>query len=126
MELNELFKKATSKEGLTLSEKMELSRLLSVEAENEKKAKFQENIDKVKELIETLGLTSQEVVKALQAPAKILVSWNGHIRMEGERGKFPSWVEDFKKLGKEECKKFVVNAEQKGFDFIDNLFKEKE
>lgn len=123
--IEQLFQKANSKEGLNLSEKLKLSELLSKAAEEEKKAKFSESIDKIKDLIEELSLNTQEVIKALQSPPKMLVKWNNHIRMEGERGRLPEWVEDFKKLGKDECLKFVINNEAKGIAFVNNLFAEK-
>jgi DNA-binding protein H-NS len=114
--LEELLKLASNNKATT-AQKKELSKLLSEQVEQEKEDAFDENINKIKNLITELGLNIPEVVKALSNPQVLIFKWKEYKKYSGERGRLPSWVAELKaELKKEEeALKFAKNDAGKAF-----------
>ncbi|WP_176316834.1 hypothetical protein [Burkholderia vietnamiensis] len=127
-EIAELLTKVGSGKA-TATDKIKLAELLNTSAQEEAKEEFNQKIVKVKEFIEKQGLTFQEVADAIKGPPALIFQWvddagKEHNRYEGEKGKFPIWVEDLKKsLTKEKALSFAKN--DKGRTFVENVYKPK-
>jgi len=122
--LDELVAKM-SKGTLTTAEKLDLATMLNAQAQQEKEEAFAGNIEKIKALITELGLTIDEVVKALAKPMELIFDWNGNKRYTGQLGKFPEWTKELKKIGKEQALTFVVGGNPKGKEFVEKVFEVK-
>jgi len=122
--LDELIIKA-SKGALTIADKLAMADMLQAQAKAEKEEAFNGNIEKIKALIVELGLTVEEVAKALTKPQELIFNWNGNQRYSGQLGKFPEWVKELRKLGKDQALTFVVNNSPKGREFVDKVFEVK-
>lgn len=105
-------------------QKMKYAELLTTNTEQELKAEKEERIEKVFDLMEELEITKQDMLDKLKTPPALIFQWNGNNRYEGERGKLPQWTTELKKLNKDEAMKFVVNGNEKGKKFVENLYKD--
>lgn len=110
----------------TATQKIQLSELLKTSTEQELKQEKSKKIEKIFDLMNELDLTREDVFKAFQEPSVLIYEWQGNKRFSGERGKLPQWTQDLKaQLSKEKALEFVVNKHEKGFKFIENLYKIK-
>ena len=127
-EIAELLTKVGSGKA-TATDKIKLAELLNTSAKEEAKEEFNQKIEKVKEFIEKQGLTFQEVADAIKGPPALIFQWideqgKEHNRYEGERGKFPVWVEDMKKAITKE-KALTYAKADKGKAFVESVYKSK-
>lgn len=104
-------------------QKMKYAEMLTTNTEQELKAEKETRIEKIFDLMEELEISKQDMLDKLKAPPVLIFQWNGNNRYEGERGKLPAWTTELKKLAKDEALKFVVNGNDKGKKFIENLYK---
>lgn len=113
------------------SQKMEFSNLLKFQTEEEHKQQFEAKIEKVKAFILEQGLSFKDVIDNIKGPAEPIFRWvDGkgleHTRYDGERGKFPAWVESLKKeLTEEKALECVVSNSEKGKAFVKKVYKPK-
>jgi len=103
---------------------MKYAEMLTTNTEEELKVEKESRIEKVFDLMEELEISKQDMLDKLKSPPVLIFQWNGNNRFEGERGKLPSWTSELKKLAKSEALKFVVNNNEKGKKFIENLYKD--
>lgn len=104
-------------------QKMAYADALAKNTQLELKAEKEERIEKIFDLMEELEISKQDMLDKLKSPPVLIFQWNGNNRYEGERGKLPAWTTELKKLNKDEAMKFVVNGNEKGKKFVDNLYK---
>lgn len=104
-------------------QKMEYFKLATENTEKELEKEKDDRIEQIFDLMEKLEITKQDLLDKLKAPPLVIFSWNGKNRFDGERGKFPAWTTDLKKISKDEALKFVVNNNEKGKKFIETLYK---
>lgn len=104
-------------------QKMAYAEALTKNTEQELQAEKETRIEKIFDLMEELEISKQDLLEKLKSPPVLIFQWNGNNRYEGERGKLPQWTTELKKLAKDEAMKFVVNGNEKGKKFIENLYK---
>jgi len=105
-------------------QKMKYAELLTKNTEEELKAEKETRIEKVFDLMEELEISKQDMLDKLKVPPVLIFEWDNNKRYQGERGKLPSWCADMKsQLKKEEAIKFVINGNEKGKEFVNNLYK---
>jgi hypothetical protein len=132
-QLTDLLKKISSGKA-TATEKMELSRLLAEQSQQEAEKEREDKIEKIKAFIAEQGFDFEEFLSIFRpsrigpkndGPKEEIFKWEFQgqtfTRYTGERGKFPAWVAVMKaKLSESEAYKFALN--DKGRDFVKKLY----
>lgn len=123
LSFDEILKLITTNKA-TPTQKMRFAKMLEESTQQELEAEKEQKFNKVKELMEKLEISHEDMIKSLQKPAEKIFEWSGNARFEGERGKLPMWCNEMKsKISKEEALKSALT--EKGKVFVENLYKPK-
>ncbi|MDN7410566.1 hypothetical protein QZM42_18665 [Burkholderia vietnamiensis] len=132
-QISELMEKVSSGKA-EAKEIAKLAQLLNDISERDVKAKTQEDLQKVKDLIEKLELKTDEVIQFLQGPKEELIKWtdgNGveFVRKDGDLAT-QKWLKELsKKISQAELEKLVVatstNGKAKAMKTIAGLYAPK-